>query len=87
MREKLYTQINLNQQPDALISANSKYRSRIHERKNFVEVSGHNLESYQACGFRIQCLHAKPVSNHFCLGEGGVISVVVVTVNSKEENS
>jgi hypothetical protein len=33
---------------------------------NFVEVSGHNLESPQTWGFRIQCLHYKPVSNDFC---------------------
>ncbi len=37
---------------------------------NFVEVSGHNLESSQTLGFRIQCLHYKPVSNHFC-SKGG----------------
>ncbi len=36
-----------------------------------VEVSGHNLESSQTWGFRIQCLHYKPVSNHFCSGGGG----------------
>jgi hypothetical protein len=33
---------------------------------NFVEVSGHDLESSQAWGFRIQYLHYKPVSNNFC---------------------
>ncbi len=32
---------------------------------NFVEVSGHNLESSQAWGFRKQCLQYKTVSNHF----------------------
>ncbi len=37
----------------------------------FVEVSGHNLESSQTCGFCVQCLHYKPVWNHFCSGEGG----------------
>ncbi len=31
----------------------------------FVEVSEHNLESSQTWGFHIQCLHYKPVSNHF----------------------
>ncbi len=36
---------------------------------NFIEVSGHNLESSQTWGFRIQCLHYKPVSIHFCWGE------------------
>ncbi len=41
---------------------------------NFVEVSRHNLDSYQTWGFRFQCLHYKPVSNHFC-SRGGVISV------------
>jgi hypothetical protein len=38
---------------------------------NFVEVSGHNLDSSHTCGFRIQCLHYKPVSNHFFLKGGG----------------
>ncbi len=32
---------------------------------NFVEVSGHNLESSQTWGFRIQFLPYKPVSCHF----------------------
>ena len=36
---------------------------------NFVEVSGHNFESSQTWGFRIQRLHYKPVSEHFCSGE------------------
>ncbi len=38
---------------------------------NFVEVSGHNRESSQTWGFCIQCLHYKPVSNHFCSRGGG----------------
>ncbi len=39
---------------------------------NFVEVSWDNLESSQTWGFRIQCLHYKPVSNHLCsMGWGG----------------
>ncbi len=42
---------------------------------NFVEVSGHNLESSQTWGFRIQCLHHKPISNHFCWGEGAEVVV------------
>ncbi len=43
---------------------------------NFVEVSRHNLESSQTWGSCIQCLHNKPVSNHFCFrGEGGIKSV------------
>ncbi len=58
---------------------------------NGVEVSGHNLESSQTLGFLRQCLHYKPVSNHFCskgAGGGGVVkSVEEVTVNSREENS
>jgi hypothetical protein len=42
----------------------------------FVEVSGHYVESSQTLGLRIQCLHHKPVSNHFCSrGAGGVKSV------------
>ncbi len=53
---------------------------------NFVEVSGHNLESFQTWAIRIvQCLHYKPVSNHIC-SRGGVKSVEV-TVNSKEEKA
>jgi hypothetical protein len=38
----------------------------------------------------MQCLHYKPVSNHFCSGVGGgegYNPLVEVTVNSKEENS
>ncbi len=31
---------------------------------------GHNLESSQTRGFRIQCLHYKLISNHFC-SKGG----------------
>ncbi len=40
---------------------------------NFTYVSGHNLVSSQAWGFRIQCLLYKPVPNpnHFCSGGGG----------------
>ncbi len=38
---------------------------------NLVEVSGHNLESSQTWDFRIQYLHYKPVSNHFCSRRGG----------------
>ncbi len=37
---------------------------------NFVEVSVHNLERFQTWGFRIHCLHCKPVSTHFCAGGG-----------------
>ncbi len=33
---------------------------------NFVEVSEHYPKSSQTWGFRIQCLHYKPESNHFC---------------------
>ncbi len=49
-------------------SENLKPNSWTH---NFVGVSGHNLRSSQICGFRIQCLHCKPDSNHFCSGGGG----------------
>ncbi len=42
---------------------------------NFVEVSGHNLESSQTWGFYVQCLHYKLVSNHFCSREEGVKSI------------
>jgi hypothetical protein len=55
----------------------------------FVEVSGHNLESFQTLGFRIQCLPYKQVSNHSCSrgAGGGVNQLVKMTLNSKEENS
>ncbi len=33
--------------------------------------SGHNLESFQTCGFCTECLHYKPVLNHFCSRGGG----------------
>ncbi len=49
---------------------------------NFVEVSGLDLESSHIWGFHTQCLHYKPVSNHFCSGGGGG-----GTINSKEENN
>jgi hypothetical protein len=39
-------------------------RSRIHKMYNFVEVSGHNLESPQTLGFCMDFL------NH---GEGGIV--------------
>ncbi len=39
---------------------------------NFVQVSGHNLESSQTGGFRVQFLQYKRVSNSFCSGGGGV---------------
>jgi hypothetical protein len=42
---------------------------------NFDEVSGHSLESSQTWGIRIQCLHYKPVSRHFCSAGRGVKSV------------
>ncbi len=35
---------------------------------NFVEVSGHIVESSQTWGFRTQSLHFKLVSNYFCSG-------------------
>jgi hypothetical protein len=38
---------------------------------DFLQVSGHNLESSQTWGFHIQCFHYKPVSNHFCSSWGG----------------
>jgi hypothetical protein len=54
---------------------------------NFVEVSGHNLESSQTLDFFIQCLHYKPVSTHFfSSGLGEENPLVKVTVNNKEEN-
>ncbi len=55
---------------------------------NFVEVSGHNLESYQTWGFHIKCLPYKPIENHFCSGgRGGGLYLLVDVVNNKEENS
>jgi hypothetical protein len=45
---------------------------------NFVDFSGHNLESAQTWVFRIQCLH-------YSTNQRGVKSIAEVTVNSKEE--
>ncbi len=45
---------------------------------NFVEISGHKIESSQTWGFHIQCFHCKPVSTHiFTKGGwgGGVKSI------------
>ncbi len=42
---------------------------------NFVEVSGHNLESSQTYDFRIQYSHYKPVLNLLGGGGGGVKTV------------
>ncbi len=44
---------------------------RIQEPKNFVQVSGHNLESSQTWGFRIQCLHLQTSFKPLLLGGGG----------------
>jgi hypothetical protein len=42
----------------------------------FVEVSGHNLERVLRFEVSfIQCVHNKPVSNHFCSSVGGVKSI------------
>ncbi len=57
-----------------LIRNNFKWVQKPNSRTyNFVEVSGHNLKSFQTWGFRIyvQCLHYKPVSKHFCSKRGG----------------
>jgi hypothetical protein len=55
---------------------------------NFVEVSGHNLDSSQTWGFRIQCLPyiAKQFQTTFAQRGGGVIPLVEVTVYIKEVN-
>ncbi len=54
---------------------------------NFVEVSGHNLDSSQTWGVHIQCLHYKPFKP-LLLGRGGGGNLIKeVTVNSQEENS
>ncbi len=62
------------------IIPSAKFKCRVFTRTlkpnswtyNFVEISGHNLlESSQTWGFRIQCLHYKPVANNFCLSGGG----------------
>ncbi len=57
---------------------------------NFVEVSLHNLESYQTWGLCIQ--HYKPFSNHFCSrggggGGGGVKWFFLVCRKKKGENN
>jgi hypothetical protein len=60
-------------------------RSRIHERTNSLRFLSINLRvGTQTCGFRIQCLHFKPLLLN---GEGSKIRLVEVAVNSKEENS
>ncbi len=41
---------------------------------NFVNVSGHNVESSQTWGFRMQCLYYTPFSIHFCSRGVGVKS-------------
>jgi hypothetical protein len=64
--------------------------SRIHELTISLRFLGIILI---VLGFRIQCLHYKPVSNHFCpKGGGGGGSkiqnlLLEVIVNGKEENS
>ncbi len=52
----------------------------------FRAISAHNLASSQTWGFRVQCLHNIPVSNHFWEG-GAKNPLVEVTVNSKEERT
>ncbi len=60
-----------------LIKNADKFVNTARSRKlwtyNFVEVSGLNLDCPQTWGFQIQCLHYKPVSNHFYSmgGRGG----------------
>jgi len=49
----------------------SSYRKTNSWTHSFVQVSGQNLESSQTWGFQVQCLHYKPVSNHFAPGGGG----------------
>ncbi len=46
-------------------------RSRIQERTAVSLRGRHNLESSHTWGFPVQCLHYKPVSNHFFSGGGG----------------
>ena len=74
----------------AEIRPNRKYTrswSRIPERTISLRFHRHNPGSSQTWGFRIQCLHYKPVSNHFCSKGGRELNTFVdVTVNSKEEN-
>ncbi len=54
---------------------------------NFVEVSGHNLESSQTWGFQRQCLHYKPAFQiTFAQGRGGLKSVSRL-LHRKEVNS
>ncbi len=67
--------------------------SRIHERTISLRFLGIIFKSrvLETWGFRIQCLHYKPVSNHLCWREwggrgGGFNLFVEVTANSKEKN-
>ncbi len=51
-------------------------RSQIHDHTILLRFLGmYNLESSQTLGFHLQCLHYKPVSNHFCSKGGGVKTV------------
>jgi hypothetical protein len=47
---------------------------------NFVEVSGHNLESSQTWDFRIQCLHYKPVWKPTLLNREGEYNLLVLVL-------
>ncbi len=70
---------------------NDNVPKRIHEHTISLRFLGIILRVLmQTWGFRIQCLHYKPVLNHFFSGGGGgggFSPLVEVTVNSKEENS
>ncbi len=50
----------------AKISKEESYQKQNSWTYSFFEVSGHNLKSFPTWVFRIQCLHYKPVSPHFC---------------------
>ncbi len=65
------------------------YCSRIHECTFSLRFLGIILRVLRIeVSFRIQCLHYKPVSNHFCSrGQGGVKSISRGNCYCNEENS
>jgi hypothetical protein len=54
---------------------------------NFVEVSGHNLESHRLKVPGYKVYHTNQFQINFALGWGGRDPLEEVTVNSKQENS
>ncbi len=67
---------SLGSNPDKILKRTlrqeAQSRSRIHKRTISLRFLGIIMRVIKLVGFRMQCLHSKPVSNHFCfLGGGG----------------